>query len=156
MRPKNKIRRPAPNINNNYPDYRYPVGYNKNEVPYQPVPTAVPNHNNTSPNFHCYPPAVYSMHGASGNAYVLNNNNQLNANGVPKEIQACAPAPVYVNAPPKPRRTSNVPPTPLMVTGQYQQPLLDVQEAHQRFIQPKNHTKSLGRASGNQFLQVNW
>ena len=44
-------------------------------------------------------------------------------------------------------------------TGQYHQPLSDVQKAHQRFIQaPKSQhhhqSKSLGRASGAQFLNT--
>ena len=43
-------------------------------------------------------------------------------------------------------------------TGQYHQPLSDVQKAHQRYIQAPskshhhNQSKSLGRASGAQFL----
>ena len=70
-------------------------------------------------------------------------------------------APVYVNAPPKPRRTSNVA-SPLLVTGQYHQPLMEVQQAHQRVLQNpqpstrihqnQNYSKSLGRTSGANFL----
>ena len=86
MRPKSKM---LTNNNNNMESHRYP------------------QHLNENPNFHFYPPAVYTMHGSSGNAYV---------NGNTGKIQACAPAPVYVNAPPKPRRTSNIQPA-LMVTG---------------------------------------
>ena len=42
----------------------------------------------------------------------FNNNNN------PQKIQACAPAPVYVNAPPKPRRSTNmIQPQTMMVTG---------------------------------------
>lgn len=40
-------------------------------------------------------------------------------------------------------------------SGQYHQPLSDVQEAHQRYIQAgpaKYNTKSLGRATGNRFI----
>ena len=55
MRPKKKI------VNNNTSDYRYSQQYESSQ-------------NNPSPNFHCYPPAVYTMHGSSGNAYVNSNN----------------------------------------------------------------------------------
>ena len=103
--------------NNNTQEYRYSQQYELT--------------NGSSPNFHNYPPAVHTMHGSSGNAYVKHpNNNTTTNNGV----QACAPAPVYVNAPPKPRRTTSVPVNPVMVTGQYQQPLNEVQHAHQRYL----------------------
>ena len=115
MRPKNKMRRPAPApapiLNNNTADYRYSQQYTDS-------PTGITN---SSPNFHCYPPAVYAMHGSSGNAYIpgsiniaQNNNNDNNS----QKIQACAPTPVYVNAPPKPRRSTNMAqPQTMMVTG---------------------------------------
>ena len=112
---------------------------------------------NSSPNFHNYPPAVHKMHGAHEQAY------------------AFPPAPVYVNAPPKPQRVST---TTIMVTGQYHQPLSsgDVQQAHQRWIPgppgpgaaffppppqnqqqprsrptPRDFSRSLGRAAGAHF-----
>ena len=115
MRPKNKMRRPAPApapiLNNNTADYRYSQQYTDS-------PTGITN---SSPNFHCYPPAVYAMHGSSGNAYIPGNNviaQNNNNNNNSQKIQACAPAPVYVNAPPKPRRSTNMAqPQTMMVTG---------------------------------------
>ena len=60
-----------------------------------------------------------SWYESSGNAYIPgapNDNNNNNNN--PQKIQACAPAPVYVNAPPKPRRSTNmIQPQTMMVTG---------------------------------------
>jgi hypothetical protein len=68
------------------------------------------------------------MFGSSGNAYSTNNQQTAPLHSHP-------PAPVYVNAPPKPRRVSTQLPTQIMVTGQYHQhALTDVQKAHQRTI----------------------
>ena len=71
MRPKNKIRRPAPApiINNNTAEYRYSQQYNSTNNSTQQYPTEPSSNstgaiNNSSPNFHCYPAAVYTMHGS--------------------------------------------------------------------------------------------
>ena len=155
VRPKNKkiLNNQHHQQNNNTQEYRYSQQYELT--------------NGSSPNFHNYPPAVHNMHGSSGNAYVHPNN----AGGV----QACAPAPVYVNAPPKPRRTTSTV-NPVMVTGQYQQPLNDVQQAHQRYLptptlnyeapqlsspnynntnssRVTDFSRSLGRSGGAEFLR---
>ena len=61
MRPKKKVPQQAP-LNNNTAEYRYSQQYETAQ--------------NSSPNFHCYPPAVYTMHGSSGNAYVNSNSIQ--------------------------------------------------------------------------------
>ncbi len=151
MRPKNKLKTP-------YDQHQMTINNNNNRFSqlYTPPISAQPttmqspvgmNNNNSSPHFHFYPPAVYTMHGSNGQAYANHNNNN---------IQAHAPAPVYVNAPPKPRRVVQTPQQTLMVTGQYHQPLTDVQEAHQRQIQPQKfphyNTKSLGRVSAAAML----
>ena len=141
VRPKNKKI-----LNNNTQDYRYSQQYELS--------------NGSSPNFHNYPPAIHTMHGSSGHAYVQNGHANGHANG---HVQACAPAPVYVNAPPKPRRTSTV--NPVMVTGQYQQPMNEVQHAHQRYLptpvsyepptpNPRpDYSRSLGRVGGSELLR---
>ena len=72
MRPKNKIRRPAPApiINNNTAEYRYSQQYNNStnnstqQYPTEPSSNSTGAINNSSPNFHCYPAAVYTMHGS--------------------------------------------------------------------------------------------
>ena len=74
MRPKNKIRRPAPApapiINNNTAEYRYSQQYNNiannstQQYPTEPSSNSTGAINDSSPNFHCYPAAVYTMHGS--------------------------------------------------------------------------------------------
>ena len=69
MRPKKKVQAQPPPpppqqapLNNNTTEYRYSQQYETTQ--------------NSSPNFHCYPPAVYTMHGSSGHAYVNSNSIQ--------------------------------------------------------------------------------